>query len=150
MLSAMVLFRTSTVAVPVVGTTLTPPALAVWWLPLLTTLTSRRVRRPLPATTPGAVWSYPSTVRFRNVTVRPSATVTFGAKLVKPGGRRSTADAPVPCSVPLRLMGTWPAKGPARTLTVELPGEEASARATVANGLAGEAEAQDGSDVAEA
>src|SRR5215212_1639178 len=144
----MVLLRTSTDAVPRVGMTLRPPPRALLWLPLLMTLTSRSVRRPEPAAMPVLVWSTPSMVKLRNVTVRPSPTVMLGDRSVKPGVRRRTVLAPAPSRITLALTAICPANVPFPRVTVVPLAEQASAAATVWKGFAGEAEPHDGFDTA--
>src|SRR3954453_3586987 len=147
-LPAMVLLRTSTDAVPLVGMTLRPPPRELVWLPLWMTLTSRSVRRPEPAAMPVLVWSTPSMVKLRNVTLRPSPTVTLGDRSVKPGVLRSTVLAPAPSRITLALTATCPANVPFPRVTVVPLAEQASAAATVWKGLIDEADAHAGSDVA--
>src|SRR6266550_4447755 len=114
------------------------------------TFTSRRVKRPLPAATPAVVWSTPSTVRLRRVTVRPSATVTLAAKFVNPGSRLMMVAAPAPCRTRLRGMVTWPSNVPALRFTVLPLVAQRRAAETVANGLDWEAALQAGFVVADA
>src|SRR5689334_5206541 len=97
---------------------------------------------------PPVNWPFPSTVRLFSVTFRPSAMSRSGEKLVEPVGRWITVDAPAPTRVTLLVTLNCPANVPAPMLIVLLPFAQFSAALIVLNGLACEAAAHVGFDVA--
>src|SRR5689334_187743 len=105
---------------------------------------------PLPASMPCADWSTPSIVSLEIVVVCPSGIVMAGARLLVPGGRLRIVLGPVPVILTLTGSVTCVGNVPAPTWIVLPAVAHASAPATVANGLACEAAAHAGFDVAEA